>query len=57
MSEKWYSANEIASKYDVTIQTVYTWIKQKRLAALKIGRDFRISESNIKDFESKCKTM
>lgn len=49
--EKMYTCAEIADEYRVTIRTVYDWIKAGRLAAVKIGKSFRVKESSLKAFE------
>lgn len=46
-----YTCAEVAAKYRVTIRTVYDWIKTDKLAAVKIGKAFRVTEAALIDFE------
>lgn len=52
-----YSCEEVAIRYSVQIITVWDWIRKKKLPAMKIGREYRISDDDLKAFESKCKTV
>lgn len=54
---KMYSCVEVADRYGVTLVTVWNWIKKKKLAAMKIGREYKISESDIAAFEESCRTV
>jgi excisionase family DNA binding protein len=53
---KLYTCAEIAERYGVQIITVWDWIRKKKLGAIKLGRDYRISEDDIKAFEADCRT-
>ena len=46
-----YTCAEIASRYKVKVITVYHWIKTGKLAAVKIGKAFRVTEAALIDFE------
>jgi len=46
--EEYYTPQEIANKLKIDIRTVYRWIKEGSLKAVKIGRFWRISESELK---------
>lgn len=54
--DKLYTCNEIASRYGVSIFTVWDWIKKKNLPAFKIGREYRISQDDLEAFEAARKT-
>lgn len=54
---KLYSCEEIAERYSVQIITVWDWIRKKKLPALKIGREYRVSDDDLKVFERKCRTI
>lgn len=56
MLEKYYTCAEIAERYGVKVATVWDWIKSKKLAAINIGRDYRIKESDLLEFERSNKT-
>lgn len=52
-----YSCDEVAERYSVQVITVWDWIRKKKLPAMKIGREYRISDDDLRTFESKCKTV
>lgn len=54
--EKLYRCEEVASRYEVQITTVYDWIRKKNLPALKIGKSYMVQESDLKQFEETRKT-
>lgn len=47
MAEKYYTPNEVAEMLKVTRRSVYDWIKEDRIDAVKIGSAWRIPESAI----------
>lgn len=53
-TEQYYSIEEVASMLKVAYLTVYRWIQAGKLKAIKAGKQYRITETNIKKFvESK----
>ncbi len=48
---KMYTCADVAERYGVKIITVWDWIRKGKLSAIKIGRDYRVSEEDIKNFE------
>lgn len=54
---KFYSCDEVAVRYSVRVITVWDWIRKKKLSAIKIGRDYRISEEDLKTFEGSRRTI
>lgn len=55
--QKMYSCADIAERYGVQTITVWDWIRKKKLPAMKIGRDYRISDEDIEAFEASCRTV
>jgi excisionase family DNA binding protein len=51
-----YTAQELADKFEVNIMTIYRYIKVKKLRAYKIGKEFRIGKKEFNDFLEKTKT-
>lgn len=49
--EKIYTCEEIAERYGVKLATVWGWIRDKRLIAFKVGKFYRIKETDLKKFE------
>ncbi len=52
-----YTCAEVAERYSVKIITVWDWIRKKKLPAVRIGRDYRISEDDLIQFENERKTV
>lgn len=48
--EKLYTVEEIAENLRVSKDTVRLWIRIKKLPAKKIGKNWRISEKEVKEF-------
>lgn len=48
---KLLTCEEVAIRYGVKIITVWDWIRKNKLNAMKIGKQYRISEQDIKEFE------
>lgn len=51
-----YTCADVAERYGVKTITVWDWIRKKKLSAIKIGRDYRISEEDLKNFEENRRT-
>lgn len=45
-----YSLNEVASILKVTKRSVYTYIKEGRLPAVKLGKYWRVSKQDLEKF-------
>jgi len=43
----YYTTREVAAMFKVTVQTVQDWIAAKKLSAIKIGRNYRITDEDI----------
>lgn len=59
-SEEYYSPQQISDKFNVKPRTVYAWIRQGRLKAIKLGDLWRIPQSALEEFieaSSKGKTQ
>ncbi|NLA05637.1 MAG: helix-turn-helix domain-containing protein [Firmicutes bacterium] len=50
MQEKYYSPKDIAEKFNLNIRTVYAWIRQGRLRAIKLGDLWRIPQAALDEF-------
>lgn len=52
---KMYTCEDVAERYGVKVITIWDWIRKKKLPAVKIGREYRIREEDIRTFEeSRC---
>lgn len=54
--DKLYTCGQVAERYSVKIETVWTWIREHKLFAIQVGKSYRIQESDLKAFEEKNKT-
>ena len=51
-----YTAQELADKFQINIMTIYRYIKAKKLKAHKIGKEFRIDKKEFNNFLERTKT-
>ena len=51
-----FTCEEVAERYKVKVITVWEWIRQKKLSAIKLGREYRISEEDLNAFENSRRT-
>jgi excisionase family DNA binding protein len=56
MSEQWLSVEDIAQELNVTIDTVRAWIREKKLVAYRVGREYRIKRSDLNKFLEERRT-
>lgn len=54
---KTYSCNEVAERYGVKTGTVWEWVRNKKIPAIKIGKLYRIREKDLQVFESERMTV
>lgn len=45
--EQFYSTERVAQIFDVTSETIVSWIKAGRLDAIKVGRLWRIKRASV----------
>ncbi len=55
MQEKFYTINEVMLLLQVAKLTVYRYIKNWKLKAYKIWKEFRISQNDLEEFMEKSK--
>lgn len=55
--EKFYTCEEVARRYRVEKATVWAWIRTKQLPAVRIGRNYIVSEQALESFEKKHLTI
>ncbi len=53
---EFYKAEDLAQLLQVNIMTIYRYIKAGRLKAYKIGREYRVDNSEFQDFLKKVST-
>ena len=54
---KYYSPDEFAKMYGVHKQTVWRWIREGKLNAIRIGNQYHIRQKDIDDMEARNSTM
>ena len=47
---KVYTLEEIETMLHVTRRTLYNWIKDKKLKAFKVGKEWRVTEEELQAF-------
>lgn len=45
-----YSLNEVADILQITRRTLYNWIKENKIQAFKVGKEWRISKEALREF-------
>jgi excisionase family DNA binding protein len=56
LSSQWLSVEDIANDLNVKIDTVRSWIREKKLTAYRVGRDYRIKRVDYEKFLEERKT-
>ncbi len=56
MSKQYFTVEDIAEQLGVSVDTVRNWIKQGKLEAYKVGRDYRISREQFEKFMEERRT-
>lgn len=54
--EKYLSAEEVAEIFGVKVGTVWAWIREKKLPAIKTGKLYHIRPEDLRKFEESRKT-
>ncbi|HEU5378012.1 MAG TPA: helix-turn-helix domain-containing protein [Ktedonobacteraceae bacterium] len=49
----WLSVEDIATELDMSVTTVRGWIRDKKLKAAKLGRDYRVRRADYETFIEK----
>ena len=47
---------DVAKMYGVKVSTVWAWVREKRLAAVRIGKAYRVKPKDLEQFENQTKT-
>ncbi len=51
-----YTCPQVAERYRVKLGTVWNWIRTKKLAAIRVGKEYRIRAEDLRRFEDSCRT-
>jgi excisionase family DNA binding protein len=50
VDEQLYTPQEVADYLKVDVRTVYRWLREGEMNAIRFQREYRITESALKDF-------
>ncbi|WP_103504264.1 MULTISPECIES: helix-turn-helix domain-containing protein [unclassified Streptomyces] len=50
MSERLYSVGEVAEQLGLHVRTVRSYVREGRLAAVRIGKQYRVRQSDLEEF-------
>ncbi len=56
VDEQLYTPQEVADYLKVDVRTVYRWLRDGELNALRFRREYRISETDLRDFLKRHRT-
>lgn len=56
IEEEFYTTEELATKLKLNVMTIYRYIKAGKLKAHKIGKEYRISRTEIEKFMKNTET-
>jgi excisionase family DNA binding protein len=56
LGTQWLTVEDIANDLSVKIDTVRSWIREKKLTAYRVGRDYRIKRVDYEKFLEERKT-
>lgn len=49
-TERWLSVQEVAAHLGVSRETIYAWIKGKRMPAHRVGRHWKFKRGEVDDW-------
>lgn len=55
--DKLFTCAEIAARYNVKIATVWDWIRNGRMPAVKVGKSYLVRMDDLQAFEEAHKTI
>lgn len=53
--QEYYTINEVSELLKVAYLTVYRWVQQENIEAIKVGKQYRISKESLDIFLTKSK--
>lgn len=54
--EKYLTCEQVAELFGVKVITVWAWIREKKLRAIKTGKLYHITQKDLAEFEEARKT-
>ena len=56
VDEQLYTPQEVADYLKVDVRTVYRWLREGEMNAIRFQREYRIGESDLRDFFERHRT-
>ena len=56
VDEQLYTPQEVADYLKVDVRTVYRWLREGEMNAIRFQREYRIAESDLRDFLERRRT-
>ena len=56
VDEQLYTPQEVAEYLKVDVRTVYRWLREGEMNAIRFQREYRIAESDLRDFLERRRT-
>ena len=50
MEKKFYTPQEVADLLQLRVQTVYDYVRQGKLSAMRLGNRYRIAQTDLESF-------
>jgi excisionase family DNA binding protein len=54
--QQYLTPEQVAERLSIEKTTVYSWLKQEKLSGVKLGKLWRIAESDVSDFIRKARS-
>ncbi len=54
IEEKFYSPKEVAEILGITQRTMQEWLRKRKIKGTKLGKLWRVKESELQKFIKKC---
>lgn len=55
--EKIYHCKDVAKRYNVKVETVWSWVRNKKISAIMLGKNYVFRESALVAFEQERLTV
>ena len=49
--DRLYTCEEVAEMYRVKVATVWAWVREGKLKAFRVGKQYRIPKESLSEFE------
>jgi excisionase family DNA binding protein len=56
VDEQLYTPQEVADYLKVDVRTVYRWLREGEMNAIRFQREYRVAETDLRDFLERRRT-